>query len=468
MANQAAGGRPGRRRCAGLAAGSALAALLLAPPLLGAAAETLADVGLERIAAGLTAPVDIADPNDGTGRLFVAEQSGTIRVLMPDGGVGAEPWLDLGGAMVPLIEGFDERGLLGLALHPDFAANGRLFVTYSAPLRDGAPPGWNYTRRISEFTVAPGADRVDPGTERVVISLDWPSRKHNGGGLAFGPDGYLYVGLGDGGGAHGVGLEVAYNAFEVPPHLHHWDGLAQDTTSLFGKILRLDVDRGLPGYAIPPGNPLREAEGRPEIYAWGFRNPYRIAFDPAGHGVFVNAVAETLWEAVYLVDRPGNYGWAVREATHCFDRAAPLDPPSDCARRDALGYAMRDPILEYANRAIEQVGGRSGEGAGEKGLGTASVGGRVYRGATIPELEGKLVFADWSRDFQEPSGQLFAAWPSPRHGGPWAFAKLMEIDRRITSVGQGADGEIDVLTNETFGPYGETGEVHRLVPRAAE
>lgn len=472
MANCATGGMSGWRRCVPEAPRRVLALavlVLLASPVAATSAESLPDVALQRIAGGLTAPVDIADPNDGTGRLFVAEQSGTIRVLMPDGGVAAEPWLDLRGQMVALIEGFDERGLLGLALHPDFAANGRLFVTYSAPLREDAPPGWNHTRRVSEFTTAPGADRVDPASERVILSLGWPSRKHNGGGLAFGPDGYLHVGLGDGGGAHGVGEEVAYDAFEVPPHLHHWDGLAQDTSSLFGKILRLDVDRGLPGYAIPPGNPLGAGEGRPEIYAWGFRNPYRIAFDPAGHdGAFVNAVAETLWEAVYLVDRPGNYGWAVREATHCFDRAAPLDPPADCARRDALGYAIRDPIIEYANRAIEQVGGRSGEGTGDKGLGTASVGGRVYRGATIPELEGKLVFADWSRDFQEPSGQLFAAWPSPRHGSPWAFAKLMEIDRRITSVGQGADGEIYVLSNETFGPYGETGEVHRLVPRAAE
>lgn len=467
MERQAGGNAARRRGRAGAAPGFhlAVAALLLAPaPVAATSAQPVPDVALERIASGLTAPVDIADPADGTGRLFVVEQSGTVRVLMPGGGVAAEPWLDLRDRMVPLIEGFDERGLLGLALHPDFAANGRLFVTYSAPLQPGAPPGWNYTRRVSEFTAQPGADRVDPASERVVLSIDWPSRKHNGGGLAFGPDGYLYVGLGDGGGVHGVGPEVLHEAFEVPPHLHHWDGLAQDTASLYGKILRLDVDRGLPGYAIPPGNPFAAGGGRPEIYAWGFRNPYRIAFDPAGHdGAFVNAVAETLWEAVYLVDRPGNYGWAVREASHCFDRAAPLDPPAMCAARDAHGQALRDPIVEYPNRAIEKLGAGAGEG-----LGTASVGGRIYRGAAIPGLDGRLVFADWSRDFREPSGQLFAAAPSARFGAPWAFSKLLEIDRRITSVGQGADGGIYVLTNETFGPYGETGEVHRLIPRPAQ
>ena len=222
----------------------------------------------------------------------------------------------------------------------------------------------------------------------------------------------------------------------------------------------------MPGYAVPPGNPLGAGLGRPEIYAWGFRNPYRIAFDPAGHqAAFVNAVAETLWEAIYLVDRPGNYGWAIREGTHCFDRATPLEPPAECADRDAMGYPVQEPIVEYTNRAIERIGA---EVAGRReGLGTASVGGRIYRGAAIPELDGRLVFADWSRDFSEPSGQLFVARPSDRFGGAWRFEKLLEVDRRITSVGQDAKGDIYVLTNETFGPYGETGEVHRLVAAPA-
>lgn len=272
--------------------------------------QNLPEIGLETLASGLTAPVDIADPDDGSGRLLIAEQPGTIRILGPGNELAEQPWLDLRDRMVALIEGFDERGLLGLALHPDFATNGRFYVTYTATLRPDAPPGWNYTRRVSEFVADPeNPDRVDPDTERVLLALDWPSRKHNGGGLAFGPDGYLHIGLGDGGGVHGIGEDVAYDAFEVPDRLHHWDDLAQDTTSLFGSILRIDVDRGHPGYAIPNTNPLRADEGRAEIFAWGFRNPYRIAFDPAGYGgAFVNAVAETLWEALYLVDRPGNYG----------------------------------------------------------------------------------------------------------------------------------------------------------------
>jgi len=240
----------------GAIAALALLTVIHAPPV---AAAPLPEVALERLAAGLTAPIEIADPDDGTGRLFIAEQSGTTRILTADGALLDEPWLDLRPRMVALIEGFDERGLLGFALHPDFATNGRFFATYTAALAPTAPEGWSHTRRVSEFTASPSApDRVDPASERVLLSLDWPSRKHNGGGLAFGPDGYLYVGVGDAGGVHGIGTEVAYEAFDVPAHLRHWDAIAQDTASLYGKILRLDVDRGMPGYAVPASNPLRE------------------------------------------------------------------------------------------------------------------------------------------------------------------------------------------------------------------
>jgi glucose/arabinose dehydrogenase len=158
--------------------------------------------------------------------------------------------------MRKLEQDFEERGLLGFALHPDFAKNGRVYVSYAAPLRQGAPQNWNHTRRISEFSTAPGdLSKVVPESERVLIELDWPSRKHNGGALAFGPDGFLYVGLGDGGVSHGVGEKLQWEAFDVPAAALSWDHLAQDTQSLFGKILRLDVDRGFPGYAVPGTTP---------------------------------------------------------------------------------------------------------------------------------------------------------------------------------------------------------------------
>ena len=376
---------------------------------------------LEPVAEGLTAPVDLVEPEDGSGRKFVADQAGLVHVLGADGRRLRAPFLDLRDRVTPLLQGFDERGLLGFALHPEFARNGRFFVTYSHPLREAAPAGWNHTRRVSEFAVsADDPNRADPGSERVLLELDWPSRKHNGGGLAFGLDGLLYVGLGDGGAVHGVGKEVLHEAFEVPEAMHRWDRLAQDTSSLYGKILRLDVDHGFPGYAIPPLNPLKGVEpGRDEIYAWGLRNPYRFSFDPEGGGLFVTAVGETLWESIYLVDRPGNYGWAVREGRHCFDRRRPTAPPEACATAGPYGEPLIDPVIEYANMSVE----RDGVTVGRPGVGTAVVGGHLYRGAALPGLRGKFVFGDWSREFMRPSGQLFVASPPAEWGAAWRIER---------------------------------------------
>lgn len=429
--------------------------VLLALPAVGQELRLLAE--------GLTAPIDLVEAPDGSGRLFVLEQQGVVRVIDAEGGLSAEPFLDLSHRLLPLDEGFEERGLLGFALHPDFALTGRLFVSYSAPLRAGAPEGWNYTRRIAELTVSvEDPNRVDPLSERALLEVDWPSRKHNGGGLAFGPDGLLYIGLGDGGGAHGVGTEVLWSAFDVPETQLHWDRLAQDTESLYGSILRIDVDRGFPGYAIPPTNPFVGKPGRDEIYAWGFRNPYRIAFDAAGSGDFVvTATAETLWESLYLVQAPGNYGWPVFEGRHCIDRLKPRAAPvSACPRADALGYPLQMPVVDYANMQVMHP-----ETAVDvPGVGTAVVAGRVYRGSAFPDLVGKLVFADWSADFRQPSGQLFVATPAPAVGAPWPFEKLLEVESRIVSLAEDSTGEIYVLTNEELGPFGTTGKVFELVP----
>ncbi len=440
---------------------SGVAAVLMLAAALGAARA--AELELKLVADGLTAPVDLVEPADGSGRKLVTDQVGLVHVLAADGKRLDAPFLDLRDRMPTLLRGFDERGLLGFALHPDFARNGRFFVTYSAPLRAGAPSGWNYTRRVSEFAVALNdPNRADPGSERVLLELDWPSRKHNGGGLAFGPDGLLYVGLGDGGAVHGVGPEVLQEAFDVPELYDRWDLMAQDTGSLYGKILRLDVDRAFPGYAIPPLNPLTGVEpGRDEIYAWGFRNPYRFSFDPAGHGLFVTAVGETLWESIYLVDRPGNYGWAVREGRHCFNRRTPKAPPESCPATGPHGEPFIDPVIEYSNMSVE----REGVAVGRPGIGTAVVGGHLYRGAALPELQGQFVFGDWSSDFMRPSGQVFVARPPAQWGAAWRIEKLLDVGSRVLSLGRDAAGELYVLTNDELGPFGETGKVYKLTPR---
>lgn len=418
-------------------------------------------VVLEPFVDGLTAPIDLADPNDGSERLFVVQQQGQVLVLDGEGNIADMPLLDLRPRLLELEEGFEERGLLGFALHPDFAENGRLYVSYAAPLRMEAPKGWNYTRRISELTLLSNADRIDLGTERVLIELDWPSRKHNGGGLAFGPDGFLYIGLGDGGGAHGVGKEVIWSAFDVPKEQLYWDRLAQDTTSLFGSILRIDVDSGFPGYGIPASNPFVGKPGRDEIYAFGFRNPYRIGFDSMGTGDFlVTAIAETLWEAIYLVTAPGNFGWPIREGTHCVDRTQPRNPPTDCPKKGPNGNTLELPIVEYPNMQVMHPDTK----IEATGVGTAVVGGRIYRGSTLPELEGKLVFADWSATFERPSGQLFLATPPSTWRSPWSFEKLAELETRIISVAEDAEGELYLLTNDELGPFGTSGKIFRIVP----
>jgi len=409
------------------------------------------------IAQGLIAPINILALPDQTGRQLILDQSGVIWLLGKDGKVAKEPFADLRSRLLPLEQGFEERGLLGLAVHPKFGSNGRIFVTYSAPLASDAPTNWNYTRIVSEFTVAANNPaQIDPNSERVLIRQHWPSRKHNGGALAFGPKGYLHIGFGDAGGIHGVGPKVLNDAFNVPATALHWDTFAQDTHSLYGKMLRIDVDRGYPGHAVPDDNPFVGKPGRNEIYAWGFRNPYRISFDPNGDGsYYLTAVAETFWEAVYKVSAPGNYGWPLREATHCFDRTKPLDPPAKCAREwpDRPGFAAIDPIVEYPNMSVH----RDGSAIKRLGVGTAVVGAIMRR-----DKNPRLLFADWSLDFKKPSGQLFEATPTGDKK-LWPFKRIAELPTRIVAITADADRNIYVLTNENFGPYGETGKVFRLV-----
>ena len=404
------------------------------------------------VADGLDSPIALADPADGTGRLFVADQAGRVHVIDAEGQLLEEPLLDIADRLAPRREeGLEERGLLGLALHPDFARNGWFYVLYSAPLRPAATADWDHTRRVSEFKVsAADPDRANHDSERVVLSQDWPTHKHNGGGLAFGPDGYLYVGFGDGGGVHGIGDRPDYvdaddldDADRWWPVWHHWDHLAQDTTSLFGAILRIDVDRGFPAYHVPATNPFVGREGRDEIYAWGFRQPFGLAFDPAGeHGLFVSDTGHFIVEAIYLVNRPGNYGWPLKEGTRCFDAEAGYEP-EECPTTGPDGERLIDPVAEYEH-------GRIG------GFGTAIVGGRVYRGTAIPELDGALVVGDWGTG-------LHVARPTDRVGSAWPVEPLFELDGFVLGVAQDAEGEVYVLSNQVIGLGEATGAVHRLV-----
>jgi len=420
-------------------------------------------VGLRPVADGLTSPVALVEPPDESGRRFVVDQVGAIRVLPPDGAVLSEPFLDLRARIVPLMPEFDERGLLGLAFHPDYADNGRFFVYYNAPLRSGAPAGYDNTARLSEFRVsASNPNRANPTSERIVLQVDDPQFNHNGGTLLFGPDdGYLYMSIGDGGGADDVGLG----------HVEDWytanvGGNGQDIqNNLFGDILRIDVDRGDP-YAIPEENPFAAvrgcADGCDETWAYGFRNPYRMSFDLDGdHDLFVGDAGQELWEEVSIAVERGNFGWNVKEGTHCFSTDNPDESPTDCpdtvgAPHPRAGDPLIDPVIEYANH--HQPGG----------LGATVIGGHVYRGRALRQFFGRYVFGDWSREFEEPDGSLFVA--RPRKKGLWHMRQLRvttsptgRVGAYVLGFGQDLAGEMYVLTTEQTGPAGTTGKVFRLV-----
>jgi glucose/arabinose dehydrogenase len=421
--------------CASVPQATEAQAVSSATPVLESAATPSADpssISLELIAEGFVSPIVLTHANDGSGRLFVADQIGSIYVITPDGNVLDTPFLDLRDRIVTLDEGYDERGLLGLAFHPEYADNGRFFVYYSAPLRDEGVPRWNHTSHISEFRVSAGDLNIaDPASERIVLQIDQPQWNHNGGQIAFGPDGYLYIPVGDGGNVGDAGVG-------------HPNG--QNLETLLGKILRIDIDGGDP-YAIPPDNPFTSGGGAPEIFAYGFRNPWRISFDSAGDGtLYVGDVGQNQWEEVDIVTVGGNYGWNVREGTHCFQLPG-------CPETAENGAPLIPPVIELDRITSAGV-----------------VGGNIYRGGAVPSLQGRYVFSSWSRTMGVPQGMIFAATPAGANS-LWAFEALSISGSEdgspgvyILSMGEDANRELYVLTTENLGPTGEAGKIWRIEP----
>ncbi len=394
-------------------------------------------VGLEPIAGGFTAPVALAAPDDGSRRLFVVDQVGVIWIVV-DGMRLEPPFLDIRERVVILSAFYDERGLLGLAFHPDFAANGRFFVYYSAPLRAGlSPDEWDHTTTVAEFVVSAGdPNRADPTSERVVLAVDKPGYNYEAGHIAFGSDGYLYIAMGDS--ARHPDREVG--------------GYAQDTSSLLGKILRIDVDGGDP-YGIPPDNPFAGGGGRAEVFAYGLRNPYRFSFDAGGDRALIAAdVGHAVMEEIDVITRGGNYGWPIREGTTCFNPEDWARPLERCAIAGARGDRLIDPVIAYSH----------GEGL------SAVIGGVFYRGGRLPDLHGYYVFGDWGRG----RGRLFAARrPEPGHAS-WRFEEIDLAYRdgqaqlgQLLGIGQDTDLELYVLVQDPrSGPTGESGRVYKIVP----
>jgi glucose/arabinose dehydrogenase len=293
----------------------------------------------------------------------------------------ATPFIDIRSR----VAGGGERGLLGLAFHPSHASNRRFFLSYTRT------SGGQLQSVIAEYQ----ASAADPNTadtaERVVLTVDQPFDNHNGGQIQFGPDGYLYIGLGDGGSGG-------------DPH-----GNGQNLGTLLGKLLRIDVDSTQP-YAVPPDNPfVGQGGARAEIWALGFRNPWRFSFDPTTGRLFAGDVGQGSFEEVDIVVKGGNYGWNVMEGLHCFS------PPTGC---NTSGLEL--PIAEYDHTE-----------------GISITGGYVYRGTLIPELAGRYVFGDFG------SGRVWQLTEGT--AGTWTRALLLDTSLNISSFGRDAAGEILVV-----------------------
>lgn len=335
----------------------------------------------QRIADGFTNPLDLQHAGDGSGRIFVVEQPGRIRIIQ-GGQTLAQPFLDIRERVGD--EGF-EQGLLGLAFHPRYSENGYFYVNYTDNSGNTV---------IARFSVSVNdPNRADPFSELQVLGVQQPYRNHNGGALAFGPDGYLYIGLGDGG-SGGDPL-----------------GAGQSLTTLLGKLLRIDVDKG-ERYAIPADNPFAgSAEASPEIWASGLRNPWRFSFDPATGDLYIADVGQNQYEEVNFVaaGTPGglNFGWNFYEASQLFEGT-----PGNRAQ-----YVF--PVVEYAH-----------------GPGCSVTGGVVYRGADLPEFGGVYIYGDYC------SGQV---WGLLRVGDAWQNQQLFRPEVRITGFGADERGEIYLI-----------------------
>ena len=350
---------------------------------------------LQLIVSGLSSPLYLTAPSGDLSRLFVVEQTGGIRIVK-DGALLPTPFLDIS----TKITAGGEQGLLGLAFDPDYASTGHFVVHYTDT---------NGDTHLSQFTVSSDPDVADPASEQVILTADQPYNNHNGGQVLFGPDGMLYLGLGDGGS-------------EGDPQ-----GRGQDLSDLLGSILRLDV-RSTSPYAVPPDNPFVGQTGvQPEIWSYGLRNPWRFSFDRTTGDLYIGDVGQDSFEEVDVAPAAAgsgkglNFGWNIMEGTHCYNA-------STC---NQSGLTL--PVLEYAHSE-----------------GCSVTGGYVYRGSVIPALQGLYFFGDycqgWVRSFRYQGGSAteLTDWPTLRPGGS------------ITSFGEDAAGELYVVI--------QSGSVFKIVP----
>jgi len=364
-------------------------------------------IELEQVVPGLTQPTTVTNAGDGSGRIFIVQETGEILILV-NGSVLPTPFLDIS----DLVGQTAEHGLLGLAFHPDYVSNGFFYVDYTR-VDDG-------TTVVARYQVSAGDPNVaDPDSAQIVLTQDQPGGDHNGGQLAFGPDGYLYISIGDGG--------CCGDPFQTGQDLETW----------LGKILRVDINGDdFPGdpdrnYAVPPDNPFLGGPGLDEIWAYGLRNPWRCSFDRTTGDFFIADVGQDTWEEVNFQPASStggeNYGWSVLEGMHCFND----NPPGSCD--DFLNGGSTLPILEYHHAPECSI-----------------TGGYRYRGQSYPDLEGIYFYADFC------TGRIWGA--TQQVNGTWESQELLVAGFSISTFGEDETGELYVVEYD-----GDQSVLYRIV-----
>lgn len=402
-------------------------------------------VELEPVVSGVSYPVGYEPVLDGDMALL-ADKSGRV-YLQEDGSLNEEPVLDLSEQLTEIKSW--EQGLVGFTLHPSFESTRRIYVRYSGTRREGTPEEYSHTAVLGEFEVPEDFSQIDPSSERTILEIPEPGPVHNGGGLEFGPEGYLYIGVGDGGGGQfdsGPGhAEDWYDAVE--------GGNGQDITeNLHSSILRIDVKKtdGDQPYSIPSDNPLVGSSGLNEHYAWGLRNPYQMSWTDGK--LIVGDVGQDNFEEINIVKPGGNYGWNVREGPGCLSPETADANITTCPEKTPDGENLIDPVAGYAHRESQS---RT----------TAVIAGYVYSGEALPALDGLYVFGDLLR---EGRGHIFAADPTETEDGLWTKTELTvtnsdgePLSDGIISLTEDQKGELYV---STFAFDEQVGSVSKLVP----
>ena len=359
----------------------------------GGSSQTAGPVTIERAFPSLAfnSPISMYQPPNDNTRWFLIEKGGQVLMFNNNDTAAA---VSLSADLGPAVDAAGEGGLLGMAFHPSFSGSGYVYLYYT---ETGPGPLTPLVSRLTRYSMNVNGI-LDTGSGINVLTVDQPETNHNGGDIKFGPDGYLYIALGDGGGSGDP------------------NGNGQDTTTLPGSILRIDVDGGSP-YAIPAGNVFSSSStDMPEIYAWGLRNPWRFSFDQVTDEIWAGDVGQGAWEEIDLVVSGGNYGWNIEEATHCYS------PSTGC---DDTG--LIDPVFEYGRTEGRSV-----------------TGGYVYRGSMMPAFYGHYIFADWG------SGRF---WGFDTASISPDAALLADTDFRPVSFAEDQDSELYVLDYSGGGIY---------------